>query len=309
LDAEAEGRTGSLADLAARARDGHLVAIVGPTATGKTALAVRLAERTDGEVVSADSVQIYRRFDIGSGKPTAEELARAPHHLVGVLRPDDAVDAARFATLADAAIDDIVGRGKVPILCGGTFLWVKALLYGLAAAPPADAALRARHQAIVAASGRGELHRMLAEVDPRSAARLHPNDVLRVSRALEVFELTGEPLSALQESHAFRGSRHRPYLAAIRVSPAELTLRIARRVDAWLAAGWIEEVRALVRDGFGDSRAMGSVGYREVRAHLTEPRSNDELAASIVRSTRVFARRQRTWLNHAEVSWVEDAGG
>jgi len=291
--------------LAAVAEEGVLVAIVGPTASGKTELACRLAERMGGEVVSVDSVQVYRRFDIGSGKPTAEELARAPHHLVGVIEPGDAIDAARYAALATAAIEEVRGRGKRAIVCGGTFLWVKALLFGLAEAPPASAEIRERHQAIAQASGRAELHRLLAAVDPASAARLHPNDQLRVSRALEVFELTGEPLSALQQGHAFREARYDARLVALPVPPEELTLRIARRVDGWLLAGWIDEVAALLAEGHGDARAMGSVGYREVRAHVQGELQRSALAESIVRATRVFARRQRTWLNHADVAWFE----
>ena len=301
MDVEAEGDVDRLARLS---DEGLLVAIVGPTASGKTELAVQLAQRIGGEVVSADSVQVYRRFDIGSGKPTGEELARAPHHLIDVVDPGDAIDAARYADLASRAIDDIRARGKRPIVCGGTFLWVKALLFGLADAPPANAEVRARHQAIVLEKGRSELHRLLAEVDARSAARLHQNDVLRVSRALETFELTGETMSALHERHAFREVRHPAKLVARRVEPEELTARIATRVEGWLEAGWVEEVAALVDGGFGEARAMGSVGYREVRAHVRGEMPRAALGESIVRATRVFARRQRTWLGHAEVMWL-----
>jgi tRNA dimethylallyltransferase len=281
-----------------------LLAVVGPTASGKTALATSIAERLDGEVVSADSVQIYRRFDLGSGKPTREDQARAPHHLIDALDPLDPIDAARFADLARAAIDDVKRRGKRPIVCGGTFLWVKALLFGLADAPPASEPLRARHRARAEAEGRGALHAALAAVDPVIAARLHPNDLVRVSRALEVFELTGEPMSSWQRRHGFATERLRARLVAVAVEPEELTRRIAARVDAWLAAGWIDEVRALLAGGYGEARAMGSVGYREVRRHLGGEIARDELAMLIVRSTRIFARRQRTWLHHAAVTWL-----
>jgi len=281
-----------------------IIAVVGPTASGKTDLACRLAERLHGEVVSVDSVQVYRRFDIGSGKPTAEELARAPHHLVGVLDPHDPVDAARYATLASHAIADIRARGKRPIVCGGTFLWVKALLQGLVEAPPASPEARARHAAIVESEGRAALHSLLATVDPKSAARLHPNDVLRVGRALEVFELTGRTLSELHEGHAFREVRYASRLVARRLSPETLTERIAQRVTHWLATGWVEEVAALCNEGLGDARAMGSVGYREVAAHVRGELTREALADAIVRATRVFARRQRTWLNSADVTWL-----
>jgi tRNA dimethylallyltransferase len=281
-----------------------LVAVVGPTASGKTELAVSLAERLGGEVVSADSVQIYRRFDVGSGKPTSEELGRARHHLVSELDPREGFDAARYAEVAGRAIADITARGMRPIVCGGTFLWVKALLFGLAHAPPANAVIRARHHDEVEREGRASLHARLALVDPTLAARLHPNDVVRVSRGLEVFELTGKPLSSWQGEHGFRGGRRPFLLLAVERSSGELAALIEQRVQAWLESGWIEEVRGLLADGLGDARAMHSVGYREVAEHVTGSLGRDELSAAIVRSTRVFARRQRTWLNHVDVCWI-----
>ena len=291
----------------ARADPQDLLAVVGPTASGKTALAVALAERLGGEIVSADSVQVYRWFDVGSGKPTAEELTRAPHHLVSVLDPLDPIDAASWAERAVRAIADVRARGRVPIVCGGTFLWVKALLFGLAEAPAADAELRRRHQAIADAEGRPALHAQLRAVDPDSAERLHPNDLVRVSRALEVFELTGKPLSAWQREHAFAQVRHRARLMALRCEPDVLTERIRARARAWLAGGWIEEVESLLARGWGEARAMGSVGYAQVRAMLGGELPREELETAIVRATRVFARRQRTWLNHAEVSWLDQS--
>lgn len=285
-----------------------MIVVVGPTASGKTSLAIHLAEALSGEIISADSVQIYRRFDIGSGKPTAEERARAVHHLVDAVAPDAPVDAARFAEMATLALEDIRARGKRPILCGGTFLWVRALLHGLAPAPPADPALRERHRILVEAEGRETLHRLLAEVDPTSAARLHPRDFVRVSRALEVHELTGVPMSRWQEDHGFRERRHDARLVGVSRSPEELTARIAARVDGWLAGGWIDEVRTLLGEGLGHTRAMGSVGYREVHAHVEGSLSREDLAPAIVRATRVFARRQRTWLGHEDVRWLDGGG-
>jgi len=288
----------------ARAAPGALLAIVGPTASGKTALAVALAEALGGEIVSADSVQIYRRFDIGSGKPTAGELARAPHHLVSALDPLEPVDAARWGELADAAVADIRARGRVPIVCGGTFLWVKALLFGLAEAPSADAATRARHRAIAELEGRPVLHTRLREVDPETADRLHPNDFVRVSRALEVHELTGKTMSVLQREHGFARPRHDARLLGLACEPAVLTERITARARAWLAEGWSEEVRSLLDAGYGDARAMASVGYAQVRAALEGEPLIDDLETAVVRATRVFARRQRTWLNHVDVTWL-----
>ncbi len=294
--------------LAAPIRDAlaenKLVVIVGPTASGKTDIALEAAENVGGEVISADSVQVYRRFDIGSGKPTASELARAPHHLVSILDPMDAIDAARYAALADAAIAEVRGRGRVPIVCGGTFLWIKALLQGLVVAPPGSEEIRARHRAMAASEGRTALHAKLAEVDPEAATRLHPNDVVRVSRALEVYELSGERMSEMQAAHAFKSPRYDFALFAVRRDNEQLTKRIEERARKWLENGWIEEVNQLVRDGLADARAMGSVGYREVAAHLDGEIAPEELLDLVVRSTRVFARRQRTWLNHEPVTWI-----
>jgi tRNA dimethylallyltransferase len=282
----------------------ELLVVVGPTASGKTELAVRLAERLGGEVVSADSVQIYREFNIGSGKPTAEERACVRHHLIDALDPLEPVDAQRFAEMAERAIEDIRRCGRIPIVCGGTFLWVKALVWGLSPAPPADPEVRARHQAIAAAGGRAALHARLAEVDPESAARLAPNDLVRVSRALEICELTGRPHSAWHAAHGFRARRHAARLVGVYREREELDERIAARAAVWLAQGWEEEVRSLLSRGYGDARAMGSVGYRQVREHVQGTANGEALGGAIVRATRVFVRRQRTWLRDQEVTYV-----
>lgn len=286
------------------ARSQRLLCIVGPTASGKTDLAIDVCEAVGGEIVSADSVQVYRGFDIGSGKPTVDELARAPQHLVDALDPLDTIDAAGWADLADKVIEDIRGRGKVPIVCGGTYFWVRALLLGLVPVPAADASVRARHRAIVDERGRNALHEELELVDPESAQRLHPNDVVRVGRALEVFELSGRRMSEWQNEHGFKARRYEANVIALEHDTTSLTERIGARVDKWLAAGWIEEVQRLLDAGYGEARAMRSVGYAEVRAFLDGALPRAELRDAIVRSTRVFARRQRTWLNHAEVEWL-----
>lgn len=278
--------------------------IVGPTASGKTELAVRLAERWGGEIVSADSVQIYRHFDVGSGKPTPDELARAPHHLVGALDPLAAVDAATFAEMAGAAIADVRARGRVPIVCGGTFLWVRALVHGLAESPPADEAIRAAHRARAEIEGRAALHRELAEIDPASAAELSPNDLVRVSRALEVFALSGVRRSEWHARHAFRTKRFEARLYGVAREREEIDRRIRARVSGWLAQGWIDEVEALRQRGYADARAMGSVGYRQVRAHLDGELARGDLEDAIVRATRIFVRRQRTWLRDEPVDYV-----
>jgi len=286
------------------ARSERLLCIVGPTASGKTELGVAIAARIGGEIISADSVQIYRHFDIGSGKPTPTEIERARHHLVDAKDPDAPVDAARFADLANAAIDDIRGRGKIPVIVGGTFLWVKALVYGLAPAPPASAELRAEYDAFVAEHGRPALHARLQAVDPQSATRLHPNDFVRVSRALEVFALSGRTLTDWHGDHGFQETKRPVAFVAIEQTPVELTDRITKRSRAWLQGGWIEETRRLAAMGYGETRAMASVGYKEVYAHVSGELCAEDLETAVVRATRVFARRQRTWLNGVDVTWL-----
>jgi tRNA dimethylallyltransferase len=303
LAAEASRVVQRVVRLAEENRD-RLVCIVGPTASGKTDLAIAVAERVGGEIVSADSVQVYRHFDIGSGKPSADERARAPHHVIDVLDPMELIDAAAYAKLAEAAIADIRARGRLPILCGGTYFWVRALVLGLVDAPAGDAEIRARHRAFVDEKGRTALHDELARVDPESAARLHPNDVVRVSRALEILELSGRKMSEWHADHGFRQRRMDHVLVAPTTTPEQLTERIATRVDGWLAGGWIEEVRGLLASGYRDARAMGSVGYAEVRSFLEGTLPREELRDAIVQSTRIFARRQRTWLKSAEVEWL-----
>ena len=305
MDADPEhGRRVARATALAVEKPERLLCVVGPTASGKTELAIATCERIGGEIVSADSVQIYRGFDIGSGKPSPEERARAPHHLIDVMDPLETADAMTFAGLAERAIEDIRSRGKVPVLCGGTYFWVRALVIGLAPAPSADEAIRARHRAIVEERGRGALHEELARVDAASAARLHPNDVLRVSRALEVHELSGRTMSEHHAEHGFRAHRMDAAMIGITTTPEVLTERITRRVDGWLERGWIEEVRELASRGYGDARAMASVGYKEVHAHVTGTLSRETLRDEIVRSTRTFARKQRTWLRTAPVEWM-----
>ena len=282
----------------------RLLCVVGPTASGKTSLAVDICDRVHGEIVSADSVQVYRGFDIGSGKPSTEERAKAPHHLIDVLDPPETADAMTFAGMAERVLAEVRSRGKVPVLCGGTFFWVRALVLGLAPAPSADESVRARHRATVEAHGAAALHKALARVDPASAARLHPNDVLRVSRALEVQELSGRTLSEHHAEHGFRAARMASAMIGISSTPEELTERIKRRVDGWLATGWLDEVRELESRGFGEARAMHSVGYEQVHAHLAGAIPREDLRDAIVRSTRVFARKQRTWLKSAPVEWL-----
>lgn len=286
--------------------DEQLWVVVGPTASGKTSLAIELCEQHNGEIVSADSVQVYRHFEIGTGKPSSTERARAKHHVIDVIEPSEPMDAARFAELAELAIADIRARGKRPIVCGGTFLWVRALIHGLVPAPPADPALRARHQARVAEVGRAGLHADLAQVDPQAAQRLAPNDFVRVSRALEVHELTGVRMTDWQAAHGFKTSRHSARLLGVQRERVEQDERILARCQAMLAAGWVEEARDLLARGYADTRPFASVGYKQIWLALTsgQPLNPAELELSIFRATRIFARRQRTWLRDQPIEWL-----
>jgi tRNA dimethylallyltransferase len=284
----------------------QLWVVVGPTASGKTELAIQLCEEHCGEIVSADSVQVYRYFDIGSGKSSAAELSRARQHLIDVIEPSEPMDAARFAELAEQAIAEIRARGKRPIVCGGTFLWVRALIHGLVPAPPADPAIRARHQLRAAEAGRGGLHADLARVDPEAARRLAPNDFVRVSRALEVHELTGVRMSEWQAAHGFKTTRHNVRLLGVAREKEDLERRILARCQAMLRAGWVAEAEQLLLRGFAGTRPFASVGYKQVALALETGKVLDlaELELLIFRATRIFARRQRTWLRDQPIEWL-----
>jgi tRNA dimethylallyltransferase len=270
-----------------------VIAIVGPTASGKTALGLRVAETIGAEIVSCDSMQIYRGFDIGTAKPTAEERARVPHHLVDVAEASDPFSAARYVEAADGAIADITARGKKVVLVGGTGLYLRALRFGLVDAPPRDEALRKRLYDEEAARP-GGLHLKLRAVDPDSAARLPARDLVRIVRALEVYELTGQALGKLHAGHQ-RVPRH-PARVLVLDPPADLLLqRITVRVEIMLAGGLIEETRRLADRHGRDARPLHSVGYHEVLQYLDGALRFPQLAPAIVNATRKYARRQRVW--------------
>ena len=274
----------------------RVVAVVGPTAAGKTELAAEFARRVDGEVVSVDSRQIFRRLDIGTAKPSLELRAEVPHHLVDVVEPDEPFDVARFQKLARAAVDDLHARGRAPVLCGGSGLYLRALTEGLCPAPPADPEVRAAIARERDERGLDTLHRELARVDPAAAARIAPRDAVRITRALEVARLTGRPLSAWQADHGFTD---RPYeLLTFVLSPPTPTLdeRIATRSEAMWRAGLLEETKAVLDAGFdGGLAPLMAIGYREAQEVLSGRIDAEEAVERIRRETRRYAKRQRTW--------------
>jgi tRNA dimethylallyltransferase len=272
-----------------------ILVVAGPTAAGKTRIALALARHFDGELVGADSVQVYRGFDIGSSKPTPAELAGVPHHMLDIREPEDVLDAAGYAALADQAIADIAARGKLPIVVGGTGLWLRALLRGLVPAPPVDRALRARLEAEWDAAGGGAMHERLQAVDPLSAAHIHPNDKLRVVRALEVHAQTGLPLGAARAEHALGKPRYRALTFVLDLALELHRAAVAQRTRSMLQLGFAAEVEGLIaRHGLG-VRPLGSVGYKQMVEHLQNGVPLPETELAIQRATLLYARRQRTW--------------
>jgi tRNA dimethylallyltransferase len=278
----------------------RIVCLVGPTASGKSALGLEVAERLGGEIVSADSRQVYRGLDVGTAKPTRAERARVPHHCLDLVEPGERFDAARFRAAAGRAIGDVAARGRVPLVVGGTGLWVRVLLRGLCAAPPRVPALRATLERRAAELGTPALHAELAAVDPASAGRLAPRDAARVVRALEVALATGVPLSRWQAEHGFGERPYDALLLGLARPVAELDERIAARARAMVADGFVDEVRRLHARGV----AVDAVGYREMLACVAGESDLETALAATVRATRRFAKRQRTWFRREpDVVW------
>lgn len=288
-----------------------LVVIAGPTASGKTALAIEVSKRLDAEIISADSQQVYRHFDIGTAKPSAAELAAVPHHLISCVDPlEPDFSAMRWARLADEAIASIHQRGKRVVVVGGTGLYLRALLHGLVDAPARDEALRDELEAFADSNGNAALHARLAQVDPKTAARLEVADRLRVIRALEIHTLTGKAASQHHEEHAFLPDRH-PYELFVLTPPDREALYdvINRRTRSMFDAGLVDETRALVERGFREAAPMRAVGYVQALSVIDGQASLEAAISDTAQATRHYAKRQLTWFKKEKGAIaVEPAG-
>ncbi|TDI93466.1 MAG: tRNA (adenosine(37)-N6)-dimethylallyltransferase MiaA [Caldithrix sp.] len=280
--------------------------IVGPTGIGKTALAIKLAERLKGEIVSADSRQIYEFMTIGTAKPTKEELAAVPHHFIDIKTPDEYYSAGQFGSEARVCIVEIQKRGMQPMVVGGSGLYIRALIDGLFEPKIADERVKTNLKKEAGENGISVLHSRLKTIDPRTAAKLHPTDSQRIMRALEVFEVTGEPFSNFVDRKP-QPAEFSPCIIGLTLERSELYKRIEERVDIMLELGLLDEVHELRKMGYGqDLNALQSVGYQEGFLYLDGKLSISEMAALIKQKTRNYAKRQMTWFRKDErIDWVD----
>ncbi|ACA59097.1 tRNA (adenosine(37)-N6)-dimethylallyltransferase MiaA [Candidatus Desulforudis audaxviator] len=289
-----------------------LVVITGPTATGKTEVGINVALACGGEIVSADSMMVYRGMDIGTAKPSASEMRGVPHHLIDVVDPDEEFNVARYQQLAGEAIVGILGRKRVPLLVGGTGLYIRSVVEDYRFPVRADRRLRNRLQEAAELYGCARLHRHLAVVDPVTARRLHPNDQRRIIRALEVYYQSGIPFSRYPDRRD-RAPKYLPVMFGLNMERGRLYRRIEDRVDAMIRAGLVREVQSLLEKGYGPELvAMKGLGYKEIAAHLRGSLTLEEAIHILKRNTRRFAKRQLTWFRRDEqIRWldVEECGG
>ena len=283
-----------------------IIVICGPTGAGKTGLAINLVRQFNGEIVGADSMQIYRGMDIGTAKPTPAEQAAAPHHMIDIVDPDQDFDAAAYAKLAADVIHRIIGRGRTVFVVGGTGFYIKALIHGLFEKGPSDPAVRGRLKKEAESEGSAALVRRLQMIDSKAAARIHPNDTYRIIRALEVYEVTGEPLTVFHQRHGFVERRFNTLEFGLFWPRPVLYERINRRVDTMMAQGFLEEVRQLMDRGYGsDLKSMQSLGYRHLAAVLSGETPLAEAVAILKRDHRRYAKRQLTWFGaRKSVHWL-----
>jgi tRNA dimethylallyltransferase len=288
-----------------------IIVLTGPTAVGKTAAALRLAEDLESEIISADSRQIYRGMDIGTAKPSPDERRRVRHHLIDIADPDEPFSAGRFRALARPVIETLHRRGRIPVVAGGTGLYIRSLVRGLWEGPPADWTLRERLRGEEARLGPGHLHEKLRGLDPKSAGRIMPGDLAKLVRAIEVYEKTGIPISAQHDRHRLGGDSARAVIVALSRDRAELYRRIERRVDEMMERGFEDEVKGLLAAGYSeDLPAMKGLGYRQIIDYLGGRTDREAAVALIKRETRRYAKRQWTWFNaDPSVRWIHLSPG
>ena len=287
-----------------------LIAVLGPTATGKSALGIALAQRYGGEIINCDSTAVYRGFDIGTDKVLPAERGGIPHHLIDIVEPTEEYTAAQYARDAAACVRDIVGRGRTPVLVGGTGFYYRALTRGLFPGPGRDAALRARLELIATRRGAAFLHRLLRRVDAASALRVQPRDVKRMVRALEVYFLTGRPLTAHFAETVSPIPDVEVAAIALRLPAAEISDRVTRRVDEQFARGLLDEIRTLLARGIPETaRPFGGLVYRQALEHLRGVRDEASTRALIAQENRRYARRQLIWFRkEPNLSWFDGPG-
>jgi len=287
-----------------------LVVILGPTASGKSALAIELAKHRNGEILVCDSTQIYRHFDIGTGKISPADQQGIPHHLVDLIEPEEIFTAGEYRRRALEVLNDVRTRGNLPIITAGTGLYLRALLYGLADAPERSQEIRDRLRAIVEARGATHLHRVLARLDPETAARIAPADTQKIIRAIEMRLLAGKPVGEIHRGGRTPLEGYQPLKIGLLPPREAIYSRIHSRIDAMIEAGWIEEVARLVKNGVpADSKPFQFIGYSEWRAHLAGTLTKKEATQKIQQATRRFAKRQLTWFRREpNVHWLAGFG-
>lgn len=274
---------------------------------GKTSVAIHIAGSFNGQIVGADSMQIYRHMDIGTAKPTPDEQSRVAHHMIDLIDPDEHFDARQFAEMAHDKIMRLYAGGFTPFVVGGTGLYIKALVHGLFKAGQSDIHVRERLQEQARIYGAGYLHQRLRRHDPDTAERIHPNDTYRIIRALEVHELTGKTITAFQQDHGFKDNRFRVLKIGLNIDREVLYERINHRVDAMIDSGFLNEVKGLLKMGYSDDlKSMQSIGYRHLIDFIKGRCSWDETIRTLKRDTRRYAKRQLTWFKaDPEIAWRE----
>jgi tRNA dimethylallyltransferase len=286
-----------------------VIVICGPTAIGKTAVSIKLAAKFGGEIISADSMQIYRHMDIGTAKPTVEELAQITHHMIDIVDPDDDYDAVQFSKQARRQIAKIINRGLIPFIVGGTGLYIKALLHGLFQSQPIDPRIRSRLKQEAEENGSGFLFERLKKIDPAAADRIHPNDSYRILRALETIESSGKTITEYHQTHGFADDPFTALKIGLQLDRQDLYTRIDNRVELMIVEGLVEEVRKLLDMGYvPELKSMQSIGYRHMVEFLAEKLPWDECIRTLKRDTRRFAKRQFTWFGADQnISWHSPA--